>query len=417
MEKHRCKLCHRNFANGRALGGHMRSHMMNLYASSKAKQEFREEYDQVFMSEEIESVPSSSSSSSSDEEDGGEENGDKGLFSYGVSTNHHNLKMRGGGGGGGGMVDSDQFCFGGGEAAGSVVLQDRESETESSKNPIRRRSRRVRKSRTSDAIQFSDYSSIKELPQEKKPKSEKQGIIATEFVPSVEAEPVSSISDTTPEEDVAHCLMMLSKDKWLRRDIEEEQEEDFYTEEEEDGDEEEQEKETKKDAKKKKYYCHDFGVVKVTKSRSRGKYRCETCNKVFRSYQALGGHRASHKRIKAHNSNSAEEARGMMEQTENVATAAVAVSSVVEEKIHECPVCYRVFASGQALGGHKRSHVMGAAATNQHVSTNIPATKPFSRFGETFIDLNLPAPIDDDDISQIELSAVSDAEFVKPFKH
>ncbi|KAI7994195.1 Zinc finger protein ZAT9 [Camellia lanceoleosa] len=34
---------------------------------------------------------------------------------------------------------------------------------------------------------------------------------------------------------------------------------------------------------------------------SRVKYKCETNHKVFRSYQACGGHRASHKKARAHN--------------------------------------------------------------------------------------------------------------------
>ncbi|GJV11625.1 zinc finger protein ZAT4-like protein [Tanacetum coccineum] len=47
-------------------------------------------------------------------------------------------------------------------------------------------------------------------------------------------------------------------------------------------------------------------------------------------------------------------------------------------KVHECDVCFKVFGSGQALGGHKRSHVnVGKPKIN-------------------LIDLNLPTPIDED---------------------
>ncbi|CAK8565241.1 unnamed protein product [Lathyrus sativus] len=38
--------------------------------------------------------------------------------------------------------------------------------------------------------------------------------------------------------------------------------------------------------------------IGAKKSRKRGKFECATCNRVFHSYQALGGHRASHKRSK-----------------------------------------------------------------------------------------------------------------------
>nr|BAA21927.1 ZPT3-3 [Petunia x hybrida]BAA96071.1 C2H2 zinc-finger protein ZPT3-3 [Petunia x hybrida] len=300
MEKHKsCKLCFRKFANGRALGGHMRSHMMNLYVQ---KQQMTDEMEY--------SIPSSSWS-------------------------------------------SGEVAAGDADDSG-IVLPDKESETESSRNQAPfRKSKRSRKSRI---VKVKEYSSL------------------------VDTEPVSSISENSPEEDVAHCLMMLSRDKWIK------QEYDDYS----DDDEEEEKSE-------------DSGeLVKVTNSTkikgSRGKYRCETCNKVFRSYQALGGHRASHKKIKVSSSSTNQ------------------VENVVEEKIHECPVCFRVFSSGQALGGHKRTHVIGAAA-----SVNVPVfEKPeFSRTGGSLIDLNLPPPMEDDDeiISHVEVSTVSEAELVNPIKY
>ncbi|KAL2934203.1 Zinc finger protein ZAT4 [Bienertia sinuspersici] len=35
---------------------------------------------------------------------------------------------------------------------------------------------------------------------------------------------------------------------------------------------------------------------------------------------------------------------------------------------HECPICYRVFSSGQALGGHKRSHLLVASTNNAEIN-------------------------------------------------
>lgn len=316
MEKHKiCKLCSRKFPNGRALGGHMRSHMMNLQLHQH----------------ETESIPSSSSWSDEEEEKGKILNSSD--------------------------VDADDSV---------VVLPDKESETESSKNPIRfKRSKRVRKSRKPNFMKITEY-----------------------YSSVVETEPVSSISENSPEEDVAHCLMMLSRDKWNKNE-----QVDFYS------DEEFKEENSAEDS---------GGEVKVTtkSSRGRGKYRCETCNKFFRSYQALGGHRASHKKIKLSN-----------EVIESAANNNNNNNAVIEEKIHQCPVCYRVFPSGQALGGHKRSHTIGAG-----VSTSVtvlpppaPAKLELSRTGGTsLIDLNFPPPMEDDDeiISQVEVSAVSDAEFV-----
>ncbi|KAI7995603.1 Zinc finger protein ZAT9 [Camellia lanceoleosa] len=81
-----------------------------------------------------------------------------------------------------------------------------------------------------------------------------------------ESKAVSSIFDTTPEEDVAYCLIMMSRDKWMR---DEEQE------------------------LKPKYEDNDDETEESDE--------IELCHKVFRSYQVLGRHRASHKNARAHN--------------------------------------------------------------------------------------------------------------------
>ena len=172
---------------------------------------------------------------------------------------------------------------------------------------------------------------------------------------------------------MAYCLMMLSRDKWKR-------EEKRANQRAERGEEEENDPMDDSDE-----------CFKSSKARGgRAKYICETCFKVFRSYQALGGHRASHKKPRVQNNlvSKPEPKNG--------------------EKVHECPYCFRVFSSGQALGGHKRSHATGSS------STKVAPNK--SKFVESMIDLNLPAPMEEDEISQIELSAVSDAEFVKPIR-
>jgi len=72
-------------------------------------------------------------------------------------------------------------------------------------------------------------------------------------------------------------------------------------------------------------------------SDKRSRYKCRTCNRVFSSYQALGGHRASHNADR------------------NTGTKTVKRLKK-RRKDHECPVCGKTTTSGQALGGHKRSH-------------------------------------------------------------
>ena len=358
MEKHKCKLCFRSFSNGRALGGHMRSHMLNLPIPPKQEQPSQIGDDET---------ESASSSSSSEEE--GE---DKGL---GYELRENPKKSI--------RLADPEFSFA--VDAASVVLQDRESETESSKNPTRRRSKRNRKLGLADPPRFHEQKKIK---LDKLSKTESWA----------DPEPVSSISDATTEEDVAFCLMMLSRDKWIEEQENQERRHDEEDEEEAEAEAEEEERFVDE--------TDDSDELKLFKTRARGKYKCETCNKVFRSYQALGGHRASHKKIKA-----CAPIKEVEFEPENASNPCLA-----DAKIHECPVCFRKFTSGQALGGHKRSHISGSAAAAAAPAPPPPPRKASSKVGDSMIDLNLPAPIEDDDISQIEHSAVSDAEFVNPIR-
>lgn len=227
------------------------------------------------------------------------------------------------------------------------VIQDRESETES-KNPTRRRSKRNRR---------PIFTEIREQNLElKKPNLRKPSSVKSSSpVPVPEPEPVSSVSDTSPDEDVAMCLMMLSRDVWMRNN------------------EEEQDQEQGKESMRKSM---NEGLEEIKLKKVHAKHRCEKCKKVFRSYQALCGH----KKI-CRIGNEAEAKNG------NLAAAA-------NEKLFECPFCYKVFGSGQALGGHKRSHLFNASTT-----TTSSGIMNSVKLRESFIDLNLPAPMEEDDFS------------------
>nr|BAA05078.1 zinc-finger DNA binding protein [Petunia x hybrida] len=78
-------------------------------------------------------------------------------------------------------------------------------------------------------------------------------------------------------------------------------------------------------------------------------YKCNVCNKSFHSYQALGGHKASHR-------------------NKNLSTTTVSYDDTNPStsnslnpsgRFHECSICHKCFSSGQALGGHKRRHYEG----------------------------------------------------------
>ncbi|KAJ0048790.1 hypothetical protein Pint_15864 [Pistacia integerrima] len=232
MEKHKCKLCPRSFSNGRALGGHMKAHLAALPLPPK--------------------IP---------------------LYHH-----HHQQQQQQ-------LGDCTDSTSSSGEERevedGKIGEVDRESETES-KNPTRRRSKRTRKIFTTSQQSQEDQNT-----KVKKPSCSES---------PTEPEPVSSVSDTSPEEDVAMCLMMLSRDVWMRNNEEEEEEE---------GD-------------------------------GNGKKRC--------------------------------------------------------------PFCFKVFGSGQALGGHKRSHLLPSSTTAAAATATVTHS---AKFDNGLIDLNLPAPLEEDDYSVV----------------
>ncbi|KAM3403290.1 hypothetical protein ACQJBY_006805 [Aegilops geniculata] len=337
MDRHTCKLCFRRFQNGRALGGHMRSHVMAAAAAAA--------YSTPPLQQQ--SPPLSLASTSSTDTDGKPAQ-PKRLSWVLREDPARSCKV--------GAPEFSGGCFGGVTAAAgeSSVVQDGESDTESPRGGAgfavsRRRSKRARR----------------RAPP-----------------PAPDPEPASTVSDSTQEEDVAMSLVMLSQDSWTRSRSEPEPRWASEAEQNNDGAHVFDEDEDGRDVAGEAYYV-EAAAVHV---HPRARHQCGACKKVFRSYQALGGHRASVKKGKG----------GCVPPP--VGKACRADAPIV----HECPFCFRVFGSGQALGGHKRAHMPFGGAL-------LAASSPPAKCGDSFgsFDLNVPAAFDDD----FELSAVYDAEF------
>lgn len=146
-----------------------------------------------------------------------------------------------------------------------------------------------------------------------------------------------------------------------------------------------------------------MGAEVFKNSIKRSKFECNTCNKVFHSYQALGGHRASHKNavgmklspVSKLESNDISTVEGFLspigdqqQQDQELGTEiGIGSSSQLPNKVvqkHECPICFRVFSSGQALGGHKRSHLLAADNSNCEINLVEKSSSPEIR---AFLDL------------------------------
>jgi hypothetical protein len=117
------------------------------------------------------------------------------------------------------------------------------------------------------------------------------------------------------------------------------------------------------------------------------RFRCAVCGKAFASYQALGGHKSSHRKPPT---------------GEQLVAAAISAQASSEETMassggsgsgpHRCTICKRSFATGQALGGHKRCHYWDGTSVSMSVSLSASASASGSSTLRNF-DLNLlPVP-------------------------
>ncbi|XVE93494.1 hypothetical protein REPUB_Repub01dG0197500 [Reevesia pubescens] len=119
-------------------------------------------------------------------------------------------------------------------------------------------------------------------------------------------------------------------------------------------------------------------------------YKCSVCNKAFPSYQALGGHKASHRKPTTD---------AAITNADNSSTMASTTNG--SGRAHECSICHKTFPTGQALGGHKRCHYEGGNNnTNKSGSVSVSVSGVTLSDGGALsqshrvdfdFDLNLPA--------------------------
>ncbi|CAL0320657.1 unnamed protein product [Lupinus luteus] len=122
-------------------------------------------------------------------------------------------------------------------------------------------------------------------------------------------------------------------------------------------------------------------------------FECKTCNRQFPSFQALGGHRASHKKL-----------RLMGEELNQMGHD----DSPPKAKTHECSICGLEFSIGQALGGHMRRHRVpvnsngNIQSSTTKVITSVSSVDTKRNKGNNskkllFLDLNL-TPLENDNV-------------------
>ncbi|KAL8232598.1 hypothetical protein R6Q57_002376 [Mikania cordata] len=187
--------------------------------------------------------------------------------------------------------------------------------------------------------------------------------------------------DDDQEAEIAMCLIMLSRDmgKWGKKTVE-----------------------------------NGCTTTKTTLNRDefddqiKRNFECTTCNKSFHSYQALGGHKASCKKLKGCFESKTDDMdaiksdpmldsdhliNGCFEKTsdDHQQSSSLNLEHSLKNTMvvggHECPICLKILSSGQALGGHKRSHLVAEAKLNQQAPNLI---EKFDKPNHGSLDLNMP---------------------------
>lgn len=350
--KHFCRICKKGFVCGRALGGHMRAHGIG---------------------DDVGPVYEDDSAGDWDDKLGGN-SGNKRM--YALRTNPNRLK-------------SCRICKNCGKEflSWKLFLEHGKCSSEDVESSLV----------SSPGSEEEDGSGRRDCPGWSKGKRSRRVAMlgnSNSNCPSME------------EEELANCLVMLSAARVDPMVVEAEESCTSASKEEE-------------QQKHRNYASIEADVVRLQaekpKGIGRGMFECKACKKVFNSHQALGGHRASHKKVKGCFAAKLEELDESMVEEDVItheefscagaSSRAARLDQAVpdlsfekpKQKVHECSICHRVFASGQALGGHKRCHWVTSNSPDPAIAKfhQLQEQRPKFDASDLPLDLNLPAPSDD----------------------
>ncbi|XP_049380431.1 zinc finger protein ZAT12-like [Solanum stenotomum] len=121
-------------------------------------------------------------------------------------------------------------------------------------------------------------------------------------------------------------------------------------------------------------------------------FECKTCNKRFPSFQALGGHRASHNK----------RSRLLGE---------FLVQTNTKNKMHKCSICGMEFSLGQALGGHMRRHrdEINKITPEKTMIRILKKSNSSTRINIFGLNLNMTPDDDDDNVDDLKLWPMEEA--------
>ncbi|PWZ58227.1 Zinc finger protein ZAT10 [Zea mays] len=142
-------------------------------------------------------------------------------------------------------------------------------------------------------------------------------------------------------------------------------------------------------------WCPTTTTTHAPSAQQELRFRCAVCGKAFATYQALGGHKSSHRkpttpeRYAAALAAAATTTAARGDHSDET-TASSLSGSAASGGPHRCSICRRGFATGQALGGHKRCHYWDGMSVSISVSSGMASSSGLSTVRN--FDLNL-APL------------------------